>query len=205
MLNVHQLFFCRCLSSYFGCQKIILQQIFRRSSNKQYSLHSCMFTSLSQLYLKVSFAGNKILSSHFSFFNVKYIHACLSTKSFQSYLTLRTPMDYSLPGYSVHGILWARILEWVSRPSPWDLFDSGLNRLSCLLNSQVGALPLVPPRKPYMYTYIHICHLFTLVIKQSDDNPIFPCISCMFFLARCPIDVFPVILLPKALVSVILG
>ena len=114
-------------------------------------------------------------------------------------------MDYSLPGYSVHGILWARILEWVSRPSPWDLFDSGLNRLSCLLNSQVGALPLVPPRKPYMYTYIHVCHLFTLVIKQSDDNPIFPCISCMFFLARCPIDVFPVILLPKALVSVILG
>ena len=28
-----------------------------------------------------------------------------------------TPMDYSLEGSSVHGILQARILEWVARPS----------------------------------------------------------------------------------------
>ena len=27
------------------------------------------------------------------------------------------PMDYSLPGTSVHGILQARILEWVAIPS----------------------------------------------------------------------------------------
>ena len=32
----------------------------------------------------------------------------------QSCLTLCDPMDYSLPGSSVHGILWARILEWVA-------------------------------------------------------------------------------------------
>ena len=32
-------------------------------------------------------------------------------------LTLWDPMDYSLPGFSVHGILQARILEWVSIPS----------------------------------------------------------------------------------------
>ena len=30
----------------------------------------------------------------------------------QSYLTLCDPVDYSPPGSSVHGILWARILEW---------------------------------------------------------------------------------------------
>ena len=35
-------------------------------------------------------------------------------RSLQSCLTLRNPMDYSLPGFSVHGILQARILEWVS-------------------------------------------------------------------------------------------
>ena len=29
-------------------------------------------------------------------------------------LTLGNPMDYSLPGSSVHGILQARILEWVA-------------------------------------------------------------------------------------------
>ena len=45
----------------------------------------------------------------------------------QSYLTLCNPMDCSPPGFSVHGILQARILEWVaipffsrsSRPRDW--------------------------------------------------------------------------------------
>ena len=36
---------------------------------------------------------------------------CLVTKSC---LTLCDPMDYSLPGSSVHGNLQARILEWVA-------------------------------------------------------------------------------------------
>ena len=36
----------------------------------------------------------------------------------QSCLTLCDPMDYSLPGSSVHGILQARILEWVAIPYP---------------------------------------------------------------------------------------
>ena len=34
----------------------------------------------------------------------------------QSYLTLCDPMDCSLPGSSVHGILQARIVEWVAMP-----------------------------------------------------------------------------------------
>ena len=32
----------------------------------------------------------------------------------QSCPTLRNPMDYSLPGSSVHGIFQARVLEWVA-------------------------------------------------------------------------------------------
>ena len=51
------------------------------------------------------------------------IHACVPTKLLQSCSTLYDPMDCSLPGSSVHGILWARILEWVvipfSRESSW--------------------------------------------------------------------------------------
>ena len=31
-------------------------------------------------------------------------------------LILCDPMDYSLPGSSVHGILQARILDWVAMP-----------------------------------------------------------------------------------------
>ena len=34
------------------------------------------------------------------------------SKVAQSYPTLSVPMDCSLPGSSVHGILQARILEW---------------------------------------------------------------------------------------------
>ena len=33
-------------------------------------------------------------------------------KLLQSCLTLCYPMDYSPPGFSVHGILQVRILEW---------------------------------------------------------------------------------------------
>ena len=35
----------------------------------------------------------------------------------QSRLALCDPMDWSLPGSAVHGILQARILEWVAMPS----------------------------------------------------------------------------------------
>ena len=34
----------------------------------------------------------------------------------QSCPTFCDPMDYSPPGFSVHGILQARILEWVAMP-----------------------------------------------------------------------------------------
>ena len=43
--------------------------------------------------------------------------ACMHAKSLQSCLTLCNPMDCSQPGSSVHGILPARILEWVAMPS----------------------------------------------------------------------------------------
>ena len=43
---------------------------------------------------------------------------CMKVKSesevAQSCLTLRYPMDCSLPGSSAHGILQARVLEWVA-------------------------------------------------------------------------------------------
>ena len=40
----------------------------------------------------------------------------------QLYLTIWDPMDCSLPGSSVHGILQARILEWVSIPFSKKIF-----------------------------------------------------------------------------------
>ena len=41
---------------------------------------------------------------------------CVTAKLFQSGPALCKPLDCSLPGSSVHGILQARILEWVAIP-----------------------------------------------------------------------------------------
>ena len=43
-------------------------------------------------------------------------HACVRADLLQSCLTLCNPLDYNPPGSSVHGILQARILEWVAVP-----------------------------------------------------------------------------------------
>ena len=47
-----------------------------------------------------------------------FLLQCMKVKSenedAQSCLTLRDPMDCSLPGSSVHGIFQARVLEWVA-------------------------------------------------------------------------------------------
>ena len=40
--------------------------------------------------------------------------AVAAAKSLQSCPTLCDPMDCSLPGFSIHGILQARTLEWVA-------------------------------------------------------------------------------------------
>ena len=57
---------------------------------------------------------------------LKGIHA----KLLQSCPILCDPMDCSLPGYSVHGVLQAKILEWVAIPSPWRLPDPGIKLAS---------------------------------------------------------------------------
>ena len=51
-------------------------------------------------------------------------------KSLQSCPTLCDPMDCCPPGFSVHGILQARILEWLPFPPPGDLPDPGIKPAS---------------------------------------------------------------------------
>ena len=46
-----------------------------------------------------------------------------------------SPIDCSLPGSSVHGILQARILDWISFPSPGGLPDPGTESRSPALHS----------------------------------------------------------------------
>ena len=55
---------------------------------------------------------------------------CICAKSLQSHLTLCNPMDCSPQGFSVHGILQTRILEWVTYPPPGDLPNPGIEPTS---------------------------------------------------------------------------
>ena len=92
--------------------------------------------------------------------NILFAYSRRCTKSLQSYLTLCDPMDYNLPGSSVHGILRARILKWKKKKKNTEVGfhfllqgifptqGSSLHLLS-LLHRQVGSLPLAPPGKPY--------------------------------------------------------
>ena len=61
----------------------------------------------------------------------------------QSCPTLCNPMDCSLPGSSVHGILQARILEWVAIS-----FSRGSSRPRDLPYCRQRLLPSEPPGKP---------------------------------------------------------
>ena len=79
--------------------------------------------------------------------NLQKVNTFLATqtkvkvKVSQLCLTLCDPMDYT-----VHGILQARILEWVAFPSPGDLPNPGIKPRCPAL--QADSLPAKPQGKP---------------------------------------------------------
>ena len=84
--------------------------------------------------------------------------ACVHAKTLQSCQTFCDPMDSSLPGSSVHGILQIRMLEWVATP----IFGGSsrprmepVSYLSCIW--QVSSLPPVPPGKSLLMTVAQLC------------------------------------------------
>ena len=66
----------------------------------------------------------------------------------QSCPTLCDPLDCSLPGFSIHEVFQARVLEWAAIPSPGDLHHPGIQPRSLAL--QAGSLLSEPPGKDYM-------------------------------------------------------
>ena len=65
----------------------------------------------------------------------------MPAKSLQSCMPLYNPMDYSPSGSSVHGILQARILEWVAMPSSRGSFDPGVEPVSLMSPSTRRGVP----------------------------------------------------------------
>ena len=70
------------------------------------------FHSLQNLYPQL--VSPRLLITCYSSKVVYTVNIYAAAKSLQSCPTLYNPMDCRLPGSSVHGILQARILEWVA-------------------------------------------------------------------------------------------
>ena len=92
-----------------------------------------------------------ILSSISSIHHLNFLYSFetgyVCVKLLQSRPTLHDPMDYNMPGSSVHGILQARILQWVAMP-----FSRGSSRPRMKPASHVSSSGR---RARY-----HQCHLF---------------------------------------------
>ena len=63
---------------------------------------------------------------------------CVCAKSLQWYPIVCDSIDSSPPGSSVHGILHARILEWVVTPTSRKLPDSGIETASLMSPALAG-------------------------------------------------------------------
>ena len=86
----------------------------------------------------------------------------MDMKVTQSCSTLCDPMDYT-----VHGILQARILEWVVFPSPGDLPNPGIEPRSLTLQ----AVSLSPePREKLKYTGVGSLLLFQQICPTQESN-----------------------------------
>ena len=73
-------------------------------------------------------------------------------KSLQWCSTLWNPVDCSPPGSSVHGILQAKILEWVGMPSSWGLNLHLLHLRHCQGGSLLPQCHLGSPKAKLNYT-----------------------------------------------------
>ena len=73
-------------------------------------------------------------------------NAAAAAKSLQSCLTLCDPMDCSLPGFSVSGILQARTLEWVaiSFSNAWKWKVKSFSRVRLLVTPWTAAYQAPP-------------------------------------------------------------
>ena len=102
----------------------------------------------------------------------------MCAKSLQSCPTLCNTMDYSLPGSSVHGILQARILEWVAIPSSRDLPNP--TYVSCGSCIAGRVFTTEPSRKPQCRAYLERNRILT----KSSPSPVCFILSCILYEGR---------------------
>ena len=95
---------------------------------------------------------------------------CVHANSLQSCPILCDPRDCSPPGSSVHGILQARILEWVAMPSSRGSSQPrDQTHVSSSLALAGSSLPLAPPGKPINAFTSHKQRRTCLVFHSSHE------------------------------------
>ena len=120
----------------------------------------CIHISTSSDFLPISFPPEIIEQSSLCSLLIYFIHSINSVYKVkvkvlvtQLCLTLCDSMDWSPQVSSAHGILQARILEWVARLSTRGSSQPrNPTHISHLLHWQPGSLPLVPPGKPQVFS-----------------------------------------------------
>ena len=150
--TVHITLICIC---YMQCQieffslHFMLQkyQTTCKSASVTYSASTSRFSSAAW-YVRPSLhvadsCSSKSRLKYYGLYNYFLVCACVCSVT-QSCPTLRSHMDSSQPGFSVHGIFQVRILEWVAISFSKGIFPTqGLN--PCLLqfqHQQVDSLSL---------------------------------------------------------------
>ena len=139
-----------------------------------------------------------------------YVHA----KSLQSCPTLCDPMDFSCSGSSVHGILQARILEWVamtsSLRSSWPGDQTQVSYVSALaagfFTPSATLEALKPKRSPQLRSCLYFCqgpgHLtrappnslwcgnFTHILSKTKRNQTLAYSGFIFISLTCQLFLF---------------
>ena len=122
---------------------------------------------------------------NFNYFSLKALQKNVYrwAKSLESCPTLCDPMDCSLPGSSVHGILQVRILEWVailfSTESSWPRDGTRVSWGSCIAG---GFFTAEPQRKCVKNQALSNCRFFLFVYIISVDVFCSTLVSYFFFL-----------------------
>ena len=83
------------------------------------------------------------------------VSSSISSEKVKVKVTWSWPTLFYPVAYTVHGILQARTLEWVTVPFSGDRPNPGIEPRSLAL--QAGSLPAEPPGKPSICACEHMC------------------------------------------------
>ena len=111
----------------------------------------------------------------------------MCAKSLQLCPTLCNPMDCSSPGSSVHGILQARVLEWVATSFSRESSGPGIELASLLSPALAGRFFTT---SPYLRSPLHSCTINISTADKTLNKPGSVRPSSLFY-RLCPLPISP--------------